>query len=165
MYTTCCSNYPRPVLIKHLWLLKTVVFLHWLFQSSWSRGISEMKSKQQSPCSISLWCHGAMHAVNACIGLWHHGPFMWLLHALTAWDLKFQVCLGYTFTPATVQLFSCIGVFSGKVKRTSLSRQCSNYNLKRFIRPVSAEMNDRPNRNKCIEAFDSSQDKKEWPIL
>jgi hypothetical protein len=27
---------------------------------------------------------------------------MWLLHALTAWDLKFQVCLGYTFTAATL---------------------------------------------------------------
>jgi hypothetical protein len=24
------------------------------------------------------------------------------MHALTAWDLKFQVCLGYTFTPATL---------------------------------------------------------------
>jgi hypothetical protein len=28
---------------------------------------------------------------------------MWLLNALTAWDLKFQVCLGYTFTPATLK--------------------------------------------------------------
>jgi hypothetical protein len=27
---------------------------------------------------------------------------MLLLHALTAWDLKFQVCLGHTFTPATL---------------------------------------------------------------
>jgi hypothetical protein len=26
------------------------------------------------------------------------------MHALTAWDLKFQVCLGYTFTPATLDL-------------------------------------------------------------
>ncbi len=25
-----------------------------------------------------------------------------LMHALTTWDLKFQVCLGYTFTPATL---------------------------------------------------------------
>ncbi len=24
------------------------------------------------------------------------------MHALTAWDLKFQICLGYTFTPATL---------------------------------------------------------------
>ncbi len=39
-----------------------------------------------------------MLAAHACIGLWHHRP----LHALTAWDLKFQVCLGYTFTPATL---------------------------------------------------------------
>jgi hypothetical protein len=26
----------------------------------------------------------------------------WLLHALTAWVLEFRVCLGYTFTPATL---------------------------------------------------------------
>jgi hypothetical protein len=38
---------------------------------------------------------------GACIVLWHHGLITWLLHALTAWDLKFQVCLRYTFTPAT----------------------------------------------------------------
>jgi hypothetical protein len=24
------------------------------------------------------------------------------MHALTAWDIKFQICLGYTFTPATL---------------------------------------------------------------
>ena len=54
---------------------------------------------------ISLWHHGAMHAVQtcislsgACIGLSHHRP----MHALTAWNLKFQVCLGYTFTPGTL---------------------------------------------------------------
>ncbi len=34
--------------------------------------------------------------------LWHHRLITWLLHALTARDLKFQVCLGYTFTPATL---------------------------------------------------------------
>jgi hypothetical protein len=28
---------------------------------------------------------------------------MWLLHVLTAWDLKFQVCLGYTSTPAALK--------------------------------------------------------------
>jgi hypothetical protein len=27
------------------------------------------------------------------------------MHALTAWDLMFQVCLGYTFTPATLECF------------------------------------------------------------
>jgi hypothetical protein len=55
---------------------------------------------------IGVWCHGAMHAVHACIsqwgaciGLWCHRP----MHALTVWDLKFQVCLRYTFTPATLQ--------------------------------------------------------------
>jgi hypothetical protein len=47
---------------------------------------------------MGLWCHGAMHAVHACISLWCHRP----MQALTAWDLKFQVCLGYTFTPATL---------------------------------------------------------------
>jgi len=52
------------------------------------------------------------HAVTACIGLWCHGRALWhhrlitlLLNALTVWDLKFQVCLRYTFTPAT--LFGC----------------------------------------------------------
>ncbi len=63
---------------------------------------------------ISLWHHGAVHAVCACfslcdailacIGLWHHRP----MHARTAWDLKFQVWLGYTFTPATlIWPYSC----------------------------------------------------------
>jgi hypothetical protein len=98
---------------------------------------------------------------NACSKCMHRPvPITGLLHALTAWDLKFQVCLRYTFTSATVQLFSCIGVFGGKVKRTSLSCQCSNYNLKSFITPVSAEMNDRPNRNKCIEALTRVKTKK-----
>ncbi len=49
---------------------------------------------------IGLWRHGGMHAVHACISLWHGGA----MHALTAWDLKFQVCLRYTFTPATFGL-------------------------------------------------------------
>jgi len=39
-----------------------------------------------------------LHALTACIGLWHHEAIAWLLHALTAWDLKFQVCLGYPTT-------------------------------------------------------------------
>ncbi len=71
-------------------------------QSSWSKGISKTKLKQQSPCSIGLWCHRAIHAVSACINMCCHRPIAWLLHALTAWDLKFQVCLGYTFTSATL---------------------------------------------------------------
>ncbi len=45
---------------------------------------------------IGLWHHGAMNAVCACISLWCHGPITWLLHALSSWDLKFQVCLGHT---------------------------------------------------------------------
>ncbi len=71
-------------------------------QSSWSKGISKTESKQQSPCSIGLWHHGAKHAASACIGLWCHRQITWLLHARTAWDLKFQFFLGYTFTPATL---------------------------------------------------------------
>ncbi len=27
---------------------------------------------------------------GACIGLWRHELIMWLLHALTTWDLKFK---------------------------------------------------------------------------
>ncbi len=87
--------------ISHRFLRTTKLFTGWK-QSSWSKGISELKSKQQSPCSNGLWCHGAMHAISACIGLWHHGLITWLLYALTAWDLKFQVCLRYTFTPPTL---------------------------------------------------------------
>jgi hypothetical protein len=41
-------------------------------------------------CSTCLW--------GACISLRHHRP----MHGLTAWDLKFQVCLGCTFTTATL---------------------------------------------------------------
>jgi hypothetical protein len=46
-----------------------------------------------------------MHAEHACISLWGACISLWchrLMHGLTAWDLKFQVCLGYTFTPATL---------------------------------------------------------------
>ena len=54
---------------------------------------------------IGLWHQGAMHAVHACISLWGACIGLWChrpMHALTAWHLKFQVCLGYTFTPATL---------------------------------------------------------------
>ncbi len=60
------------------------------------KDISETKPKQPSPCS------NCMHRPVMSWPLFHHGLFTWLLHALTAWDLKFQVCLGYTFTPATL---------------------------------------------------------------
>jgi len=46
-----------------------------------------------------------MHPVHACISLWGACIGLWcnrLMHALTVWDLKFQVCLRYTFTPATL---------------------------------------------------------------
>ncbi len=29
LYLKCCSFFSTPVLIRHLWQLKTVVFLHW----------------------------------------------------------------------------------------------------------------------------------------
>jgi hypothetical protein len=41
-----------------------------------------------------------MHALHAWISLWHQRP----IHALTAWDLKFQVCVGHTFTPTTLPI-------------------------------------------------------------
>ncbi len=47
---------------------------------------------------IGEWHYGAMPAVHTYIGLWFHRP----MHALTAWDIKFQVCLRYTFTSATL---------------------------------------------------------------
>jgi hypothetical protein len=73
-------------------------------------GISETKSKQQSPCS------DCMHQPVMSWPLLHHGPITWLLHALTAWDLKFQVCLRYTFTPAT--LYKSISyIFQTQVKK------------------------------------------------
>jgi hypothetical protein len=58
------------------------------------------RSHTVSVC-IGLWCyrpmhehHRPMHARTACIAPWHHRP----MNALTAWDLRFQVCLGCTFT-------------------------------------------------------------------
>jgi hypothetical protein len=44
--------------------------------------------------------HGHLIACTACNGTWCHRP----LHADTAWALKFQVCLGHTFTPATLKM-------------------------------------------------------------
>jgi hypothetical protein len=72
------------------------------------KGISETKSKQQSPCSncmhrpVMSWgnaCSTCMHCPVMCM----HPPVRSQANALTAWDLKFQVCLGYTFTPATLK--------------------------------------------------------------
>ncbi len=108
----CCSrqqNYhsqdsqyaPLISLFNYMSIINPSWMLIMDLQSSWSKGIYGTKSYQQSPCSISLWDPGVMHAVIACISLWHHGLITWLLHALSAWDLKFQVCLRYTFTPTT----------------------------------------------------------------
>ncbi len=51
------------------------------------KGITEMKLKQQSPCN------NCMHWPVMSWLLWHHRLITWLLQALTAWNLKFQVCL------------------------------------------------------------------------
>jgi hypothetical protein len=56
-----------------------------------------------------------------------HQPLMsqanW--HVLTAWDLKFKVCLGYTFTPATLSSADCSDFADYKVKFEFLRK--SNY--------------------------------------
>jgi hypothetical protein len=49
----------------------------------------------------AVWL-GIFLSIHIVTSLWHHGPIMCLLHAPIAWDLKFQVCLKYTFTPATL---------------------------------------------------------------
>jgi hypothetical protein len=85
------------------------------WQSSWSKGISETKSKQQSPCSNCMHRpvmsrptvvshHRHRTYENKKMSMWY--PFkahcgcdiMGRSHALTAWHLKFQVCPRYTFT-------------------------------------------------------------------
>ncbi len=78
-------------------------------QSSWSKGISETKLKQQSPCSNCMhWPVTSWPTVGS-----HHRDRTYenkikcpcgtlskptVHHRLITWDLKFQVCLGYTFT-------------------------------------------------------------------
>ncbi len=96
--------------------LSICLCLCWQHQSSWSKGISETKSKQQSPCSncmhrpVTSWpTVGSHHRDRTYENKKnvHVVPILSPLcrcaitgrsHALTAWDLKFQVCLGYTFT-------------------------------------------------------------------
>ncbi len=77
-------------------------------QSSWRKGISETNSKLKIPCSKcmqQLWNWPMTSQADACTT----GRCMHVLHALahdvtgTAWGLKFQVCLWYTFTPATLR--------------------------------------------------------------
>jgi hypothetical protein len=110
------------VLILHLQLGFTVLgitdswyFINYFFKVAGDKGISKKNQNNRAhavTACIGLWCHGARQAVHACISLWgaciilwHHRP----MHALTAWDQKFQVCLGYTFTPATLLLFTYLG--------------------------------------------------------
>ncbi len=49
---------------------------------------------------VTGWCmhHRQMHACTACYAPRCHR----LMHVDTAWALKFQVCRGHTFTPATL---------------------------------------------------------------
>jgi len=81
------------------------------------KGISEMKSKQQSPCSNCMhwplmpWgnaCSTCMHKPVRCM----HLPVPQVMHPLTEWDLKFQVCLGYTFTAATLHFCHFLSIFT-----------------------------------------------------
>ncbi len=63
---------------------------------------------------IGLWHHGAKDAVCACISLWCIEIVVytkismlwchWSMHAITAWDLKFQVCLCYTLLQLLLSL-------------------------------------------------------------
>ncbi len=80
----------------------------WQNKVAGGKGMSETKSKQKIPCSkcmhrpVMSWgnpCSTCMHWPVVCM----HRPVTYRsMHALTAWNLKFQVCLGYTFTPATL---------------------------------------------------------------
>jgi len=80
----------------------TQLILQYTIKVAGDKGLSETKLKQ-SPCSKCKYqpvmlrgnaCSTCMHKPVRCLhGLWHHRS----MHALTAWDLKFQVCLGYTF--------------------------------------------------------------------
>jgi hypothetical protein len=107
------------------------------------KGISETKSKQ-SPCSncmhqpLMSWgneCSTCMHKPVMCMNQpVHHRP----MHALTAWDLKFQVCLGYTFTPPTLisaAVFLSFMSVDLNNNVTGLSRR-SVFQIKTFLRFV-----------------------------
>ncbi len=82
-----------------------------ILQSSWSKGISEMRLKHQNPCSsacIGLWYHRLMHAPHrlmhecaACIAPWCHR----LMHAVTASALLFWFHHGYTFISSWFDYF------------------------------------------------------------
>jgi hypothetical protein len=79
------------------------LFFYQKLQRRWSKGKSEMKSKQQSPCSnLQHWpvtsqtdaCTPQAYACMSCMHCpWNHRP----MHAVTAWALLFWFCLGYTF--------------------------------------------------------------------
>jgi len=67
------------------------------------------------------------HAVTACICLWHHGrcDITGRSHTLTAWALKFQACLGYTFTSSYFGMWHhYVATATGTTISCSLGRQC-----------------------------------------
>jgi hypothetical protein len=65
---------------------KILSFYYKIFFQVWYKTISQKRKNiyEKKMFLNPLW-------------LWHHGPISWLLHALAACELKFQVCLGYTF--------------------------------------------------------------------
>jgi hypothetical protein len=94
-----------PIITGDLWIR------HLWFKVAGGKGISETKSKQQSSCSNCMhWpvmpcdnaCSTCLHWLVTCM----HRPAISyrLMHALTACDFKFQVCLRCTFTPATLSI-------------------------------------------------------------
>ena len=123
LHGLCCFNFVSDIpLLQLLWpkMILHIMCLNVLAESSWSKVYLRRNRNNRAhaiTACIGLWGHGAMYAVCACIGLcnairaciglcnairacislWHHR----LMHACTAWDLKFQVCLKYTFYPAT----------------------------------------------------------------
>jgi hypothetical protein len=97
------------VLIRHLWQLKTVVFLHWCLikvagVKVYPRQTCNFRFHAVSACSnhvIGLWCHRPMHALTACIAPWHHRL---ILHGFFCFDsisdiplLQLLWCLIHTF--------------------------------------------------------------------
>ncbi len=85
------------------------------------KGISKTKSKQQSPCSKCMH-QPAMSWGNACSMCMHrpvmcmHQPVMSQADACT-YCMGSKVCLGYTFTPSTLEVLSKI----------STAKQCYTY--------------------------------------
>jgi hypothetical protein len=82
-----------------------------ILQSSWSKGISEMRLKHQNPCSKCMhW--PVISQADACTSQAYewiycmHCPMMsQVMHAVTAWALLFWFHLGYTFISSYFDYF------------------------------------------------------------